>query len=1166
MKKHFSHLCAKAAILLLVFGLCTSAAWAQNIKIRYTNTPITSIIKDVQKQSGYNFVYSNLLEGIDNKVTVSYEGASSNIADLLDKLFEDTDIIYEIKGKQIALLNNALKKGTTTDKKPAVINGKVTDESGEIMPGVIVLNKNTGTYTSTDINGAYSINASNGDELQFSSIGMKEFAQIVGQNTVLDVTMITDAVALDETIVVAYGTAKRESITGAIASVNSKSLEKRPLGNAIGALEGMTTGIQIDNTNGEPGSTPEIRIRGYNTVNGSNAPLYIVDGMPIGGNTNDINPNDIESISVLKDAASAAMYGSRAANGVILITTKKGSSEKITVRASTNQGIYTRLFPEYEKLNAKEWMEAMWQTGYHGLLNTPANAGKYTEEQAAQITTSSLWDQIVYNIFNKPKDQVFDSNGRITPGTEIKSSIAGDLDWFKPMERVGHRQEYNVSGDAASEKSNFYFSLNYLNEQGYVTTSDFQRLTGRLNAAVSPKKWIKLGLNLSGGHRISNNTSSPFYYSRSFAPIYPVHAHDYSTPDGDYILDIDGSKIYDYGQYEKRPIMVDRNVVLERQLNLNETIRNTLDGIAFADISFLKDFKFSVKASLSNINSEGRTYNNSQVGAGVSTLGTATRTITRDRSYTFQQQLTWNRTFGKVHDVEVFLGHENYHYRSNYLYGEKYGETFANKHDLINFATIDDLTDYEDNYKTEGFIGRAKYAYDNRVFLEASIRRDGSSRFHKDNRWGNFWSVGGSWMISREKWMKDINWINDLKLRASYGEVGNDGSVGLYGYMALYGLYVNDGKPASYKDQIEALDIVWESTNSFGVAVEGRFFDRFNLLVEYYDKRSKDLLFDVSLPLSSGSMDGNTPTVTKNLGSVSNRGFEIDFNIDLLRKNNMNWTFGINASTVKNKIVTLPAEYKEAGIIDGTKKRVEGGGIYDYWVYQTAGVDMMTGRMLYIIDDEKYAVEKTDGKTTISSTYLVNINDKYYTTRSSYAKKDWEGTSLPDVFGSFNTNFSWGNFSLSALFTYSIGGKVYDSTYQGFMSNLTADVKSLHKDLVNAWNGIPDGMTETSPNRINRNAIPALDGYNSSDNNAMSDRWLMDGSYLMVKNISMSYRVPTSFCNKINISGLNITLNMENLASTYKIKGSNPQASFNGAVSSSFSTARTFSLGLNVTL
>ena len=500
------------------------------------------------------------------------------------------------------------------------------------------------------------------------------------------------------------------------------------------------------------------------------------------------------------------------------------------------------------------------------------------------------------------------------------------------------------------------------------------------------------------------------------------------------------------------------------------------------------------------------------------------------------------------------------------MYGEKQEETFAGKPNLINFATINDLTDYENNYKTEGYIGRLKYSYDNKYFAEGSFRRDGSSRFHKDHRWGNFWSLGGSWMISRENFMKDIKWVDDLKLRASYGEVGNDASVGLYGHMALYNLTINGGLPASYKEQNEASDIVWESTNSFGVAVEGRFFDRFNLSLEYYDKRSHDLLFDVSLPLSAGSFDGYNPTLTKNLGSVSNRGFELDVNVDLLKRKDLLWTFSFNASTVKNKIVTLPKEYREAGILSGNKKLVEGGGIYDYWLYQSAGVDQMTGRTLYIIDDEKYAVEKTDGKTTISSTYVVNVNGVNYTTRPSYAKKDWEGTSLPDVFGSFGTTLNWKNFTFSALCTYSLGAKVYDSTYHSLMQNLTADVKSLHKNLLKAWDGVPEGMTETSPNRIDPNGIPALDGYNSSDNNNMCDRWLMDGSYLMVKNVSLGYKFPQTVCEKLDITGLNLTLGVENLISTYNLKGSNPQASFNGSVSSSFNAARTFSVGLNVTL
>lgn len=1049
------------------------------------------------------------------------------------------------------------------------VTGIVIDaDSEEPIIGASVLIKGTNIGTITDTNGKYELgNIPAGSKtLTISFVGMRTIEVPITTSKSQKIVMKPDAQLIDEVVVVAYGTAKRESITGAIASVNNKELEKRPITNALGALEGTTTGIQINNTEGEPGSTPQIRIRGFNTVNGTNAPLYVVDGIPIGGDTNDISANDIESISILKDAASAAMYGSRAANGVVLITTKRGKSEKMRVKFGTNQGFYTRMFPEYEKLNANEWMEAMWKTGYNSILSTPANAGKYTEAQAAAMATTELWDKIIYNIYNLPKEQVFDANGKLSPNAKIKPLVAEDLDWYKPMERVGHRQEYTVSADAATQKSSFYFSLNYLDEEGYAKTSDFERITGRLNASIRPKKWINLGLNLNGSHRNSNNTSSPYYYSRAMAPIYPVHAHDYTTPNGDYIMDDNGNREYDYGQYQPRPITMNRNVVWERELDLNATTRNTFEGMAFADIMFLKDFKFSVKGSMTNVNSESRSYYNKEVGSGVSTNGLATRGISRDRSYTFQQQLTWNHIFNDIHNVEVFLGHENYHYRMNYLYGEKQEETFAGKYDLVNFSTINDLTDYEDNYKTEGYIGRLKYAYDNKYFVEGSIRRDGSSRFHKDHRWGNFWSLGGSWMMSREEWMKNIDWVNDLKLRASYGEVGNDASVGLYGHMALYNLTINGELPASYKEQNEATDIVWESTNSFGIGFEGRFFDRLNVSLEYYDKRSHDLLFDVSLPLSAGSITGVNPTLTQNLGSVSNKGWELDVKVDLLRKKDLLWTFNFNASTVKNKIISLPEEYRETGILSGNKKLVEGGGIYDYWLYQSVGVDQMTGRMLYVIDDALYAPEKTEGKTTISSTYLANVNGKYYTTRPSYAKKDWEGSSLPDVFGSFGTSVNWKNLTFSALCTYSLGAKVYDSTYLGLMQNLTADVKSLHKDLLKAWDGVPEGMTETSPNRIDPNGVPALDGYHSSDNTTMSDRWLLDGSYLMVKNVSVNYRFPENFCKKLDISGLNLTLGVENLISTYNIKGSNPQAAFNGAVSSSFNTARTFSLGLNVTL
>lgn len=1063
------------------------------------------------------------------------------------------------------------------------ITGTVSDATnGEPIPYASVAIKGLMTVVETDENGHYSISASSDATLVFSFIGFHTLEIPVKGQLVLNAAMQPEAIALDNVVVVAYGVATKESLTGAVSSVSSKSIEKRPVSNVVSALEGMTSGVQINNTIGEPGSSPTIRIRGFSTINGSNSPLYVVDGVPLSGNTSDLNANDIESMSILKDAASSALYGNRASNGVVLITTKRGKNEKFSVRGTVQQGVYTRGIKEYERLDPNDWMETQWKAIRNSLLSDPAQASKYPTLAAANAQANiEIFDQIGYNIYNKPNDALFDANGKLAAGAAIKQDILGDLDWYDPIERVGYRQEYNISSDGATKMLNYFFSVNYLSEDGYVKTSDFQRFTGRANVSIQPRKWIKMGLNLSGSHRVSNLTSfegstsyiNPFYFARNMAPIYPVHAHDLSSETGAYILDEEGNQIYDWGQYSTRPQNNGRNVAAELEWNMNKYYRNTLDGQAYVDIMFLKDFKFTLKGQLYNSNSENRSYDNSIVGDGAGSNGRAKRELYRYKNYTIQEQLSWSKDFGK-HNVDVLVGHENYATRYNYLYMYKTGETFANKVDMINFSELTRGYDYENNYRTEGYIARAKYNFDNKYYVEGSYRRDGSSRFYHENRWGNFWSAGGSWIISREKWMMKLkDQINSLKLRASYGEVGNDQSVGMYGYMALYALTTNGILPAAYKSQNEALDIQWESTNSFGVALEGRFFNLFNLSVEYFDKRSKDLLFDVYLPLSSGSTSTSsaTATVTKNLGTISNRGWELNFDIDPITTKDWRWNIGFNATFLKNKILTLPEQNRKDGIISGTKKYVEGGGIFDYWLYQFEGVDQMTGNSLFLINDENYygttpPTDPEDVRTQVPAEYLVTINGKDYTTYTTYAKQDWSGTALPTVYGSFNTSLSWKNLSFSALFTYSLGGKTYDNSYSSLMT-VSSSPYAIHKDILKSWDGVPAGMTETSANRIDPNGIPVVDGYRNTYTSAgSSNRWLQNSNYLVIKNISLSYTLPERLCRKMDLSGLNFVFSIENLATFNKIQGMDPQQAFSGVISNNFTTARTFSLGVNITL
>ena len=471
-----------------------------------------------------------------------------------------------------------------------------------------------------------------------------------------------------------------------------------------------------------------------------------------------------------------------------------------------------------------------------------------------------------------------------------------------------------------------------------------------------------------------------------------------------------------------------------------------------------------------------------------------------------------------------------------------------------------DITDYENNYTTESYLGRIRYNYADKYHVEASFRRDGSSRFHPDYRWGNFWSLGGSWVISEEDFIKDINWIDMLKFRASYGEVGNDAGVGYYGYMPLYTIDQNGLQAALYKSQNAAENIKWESTASFGIAIEGTLFDRMNFSVEYFDKRSRDLLFDVNLPLSAGATSSTSAvsTVTKNLGTVSNRGFEFIADVDVIRNRNWRWNVGLNLTTLKNKIITLPEQNRENGLINGTKKYMEGHGVYDFWMYQFVGVDQLTGNSLYLPDLETYTVDEIK-----EAGYLVQIGDKNYTTYTTYAKKDWSGSAIPDVYGSLSTSLTWKDFTLSGLFTYSIGGKVYDYSYASLMG-VTTNPSAIHKDVLNSWQAAPEGMTEDSPNRIDPNGIPVINYELSSKNNAQSTRFLTDASYLVIKNIALSYSVPKKLVSQLDLNSLAINASIENLTTFTKRKGMNPQQSFSGTSNDMLVTPRIFTIGVSV--
>jgi TonB-linked SusC/RagA family outer membrane protein len=1059
----------------------------------------------------------------------------------------------------------------TVARAQQVVKGKLTDETGAPIPGASILIKGTTIGTTTDNTGSFSITLPPKSKiLVLSALGYGEKQVSVSNTGDLSVTLSRSTKNMDEVVVVAYGTAKKESITGAVASVTSAAIEKRPISNAVAALEGSAAGIQVNNTVGQPGASPTIRIRGFSSANYSNDPLYVIDGVPFGGNVADINPADIESISVLKDAASSALYGSRASNGVIIMTTKKGlKSSPTSLNFTMNQGLYDRGINEYDVLGPNDFMETMWK-GYRNQLRTNSPATYPTEAAANARANSNLISDILrLNIYNKANNALFDADGKMVADASILPLYAEDLNWFEPYERKGHRQDYNLSGRTGNEKNSLYFSMGYLNEKGYIKFSDFKRFTGRINADLTATKWLKYGFNIAGSHQISNNTPAssgnagslvnPIAFSRNMAPIYPVHRHVAGT--GEYVLDLNGNKIYDDGNTSRRQ-NTGRHAIWENELNRDRYFRNTLMGQAFATISFLKHFAFNVTGDINSRTDDNHVYNNAIIGDGAPT-GRAFRTNYRYLNYTTRQTLTWTQSFGD-HNVEVLAGHENFSYEYNLLDVFKANEITPNNTQLVNFTTMSSLTDKLDVYRTEGYFSRGRYSYQDKYFFDASFRRDGTSKF--DEKWGNFFSVGGSWTISKERFFDKLaNSINFLKLRASYGEVGNDGGTGSLGYYASMGLYElaqNANLGAIYRTQFANPALSWEKSASIGAAVEGRIFNRANITVEYFDKKSKNLLFNFNQPLSGGATSSTAAesVVVMNLGSISNRGWEFTFDVDVVRTKDFTFNFGANATFLKNVVEELPEPNRKNGIISGTKKLFEGHGIYDYWLAQFVGVDQMTGNALYRIDTVTYTAANP-----VPASARVTINGTNYTTNVSYAERNWSGSAIPDVFGSFSPTFRYKSLTLGALFTYAKGGKIYDNGYISLMSN-SGTPNAMHKDILKSWNGVPKDMTATSENRIDPGGTPVVDFARSTLVNGQSNRWLTDGSYIVLKNINLNYRLPADLVSKLQLKTLSVGVSAENVFTSTKRRGMNPQQTFTGINDNIFVTPRVVSFQLNVGL
>ncbi|WP_418409912.1 SusC/RagA family TonB-linked outer membrane protein [Alistipes sp.] len=1047
------------------------------------------------------------------------------------------------------------------------VSGTVTGVDGTPVAGATVVVEGTATGTTTGTDGRFSVTAPADATLAFTFIGYEPLKVAVAGRTNIDVTMSEDMHAIDDVIVVAFGTAKKEAFTGSAAVIKANDIVSAQVSNPINAMQGKVSGVQIANASGQPGmggSDPEVRIRGFSSISAGKSPLIILDGIPYDGNLNHINPSDIESMTVLKDAASNALYGARGANGVIMITTKKGKSGDAQVNVDMKWGVNQRGIQSYDYIkDPKTYYETHYKSLYNYFANNQGMSAADAHKNANANIINGKSMGLGYQIYNVPAGQDFiGTDGRVNPAATLGNVVNGNYltpdNWTDAAFRNTLRQEYNVSISGGTERAQVYASFGYLNNKGITENSDYTRYSARLKADYQAKKWLKVGGNVgytnydgnsTGADGQDNSTGNVFAYTTSIAPIYPLYVRD---AEGNIMHDDNGYTVYDYGKGEnggaKRGFT--GNALADNHFNKSNYNGNAFNVNGYFDVTFLKDFTFTFNAGANLDERRNTSMSNQFYGASADIGGSIYKTHTRKFGVNLQQLLNYRKTIGD-HTLSVMVGHENYQYKYSYLTGNK-KQLFSPDNDELAGAVVSGSADsYTADYNTEGYFGRVQYDFKEKIFLSGSYRRDASSSFHPDNRWGNFWSLGAAWLITREPFMDGTrNWLDMLKVKASYGTQGNDNLVA----SRRYNLYTDIYTIVNSNDQVSVTfdtkgnkEITWEKNGNFNVGAEFEVLrSRITGSVEYFYRKTSDMLFFFSVPASLGYMG-----YYSNIGNMVNKGAELELNFTPVINKKVRWDINLNVTWLTNEITSLPAskrteitEYENVGGY-GTSEWFIGQGIplYSWYLPKYAGPDPDSGVSRW------YVYDKQTGETTTTTTY----ND---------ATKYLCGSAIPDAYGGFGTSVEFFGFDFAVQFAYQIGGKGYDGGYSNSMYGLQGTGgNNWHRDMLKAWT--PENRSSDIPRQQ----------YADQNVTNWSDRFLLDASYLSLQNINFGYTLPKKWTGKFGVDKLRIYLSCENVWFWSHRKGYDPRGTFgttamadigqiNGAY---YSPIRTISGGINLT-
>lgn len=1028
------------------------------------------------------------------------------------------------------------------------VTGTVIDENGQPLSNTNVVNRLSRALAITDEQGNYSIDAVSSDTLVFVYTGFitQEFA--VGNKTVIDVTMSRVDTDLEEVFVVAYGTATRSSYTGAAAVINQKEIKDVPVTSFEQSLTGRLPGVQITTTSGQAGSASAIRIRGVGSMNASNEPLYVIDGVPVvsgsvgqmGGQLytsnnvmNTLNPNDIESITVLKDAAASSLYGSRAANGVVVITTKQGRAGKPRINLRSTVGFTpTWATDNYEAGSPQEQINYFYR-----IFHDYRTSNGYTDEQANQYALNRMKTRFGIHGYD------FATNGTglyediiISGKTDgVENRDGKYFDWEDALFRTGVYQNYDLSVSGGREQTKYFSSLSYTKDKGRAYTNEFDRIGGRINLSQKIGNNIDFGSNInvsfndkSGFNDTRNTGTNYLYLSRNL--LFPFYwPTDYKTGN---------PYTARYNSLGYNPIYYDT-----QWENWSKTLR--LSAIESLTIQLLPTLTGKTVFSYDNAETKDHIYYSPlhyHTTYGATANGSVFEYSTNIKKMVSSSTLNYNEVFGK-HTVDLLGGFEAEKNQTDYAMASGSNMPSSALHTVAT-AGKKDADAYSWGYNMMSFFSKAEYNFDQKYFLAASWRRDGNSKLGPQTRWGNFWSVSGAWNLKKEAFMDEIEEVNLLKLRASYGTNGTFPSPN-FGWrsLATFG-YNYNGEPGGALTTVGDENLKWETSYAYNLGLDfGLFDNRLYGTMEYFSRDSRDLLQDVNISTVTGFS-----STLKNVGSINNKGVELSLGGDIVRNNQVRWSASVNASFIKSKVLEL---YGDQDIIwsdpTGGDARVqfiyrEGENVLSFYTPEWGGIDKTNGKPIWYTNDD------TDGD------FL--HNGRGATNNVSDAKQVITGSPLPKAYGGFNTDVEYKGITLGFNFIYKWGGKLFDAGSRDVAED------GYYWERVRSYYGYQLAWTPDNANAI----YPQISGNDHEDGITRSSRHIYDASFLRLKNINLSYNIPAHIISKVKMNSARIFFNGTNLLTFSKFKWADPEVNNYGTRGWETPFGKTYTFGLEINL